>query len=201
MDRQTFDTLVKRKRKCLHGACTDNQPPSMPLPPPIVSDPKVSAFANPQSYLPSSLFERAVYVSKYTQQMNDLAAEMFNVQQELINYQQEIDAGSHRGVGQYIQEGNQLLQQLSYHQDRARHKQVMHNHLNLNDLQMLYNHAVYFQNQTGTPHPPNHPKDASATNSKTALVEALTHTEDGYGLEPMAVLQYYHTLQPQPSTT
>ena len=203
---EQFDEMVKLKRKgggrvkkCKPGQPCRDQKPSPGAPPiPVPTDPERSAFAAPGTFIPTSIFQRATTTGDYVRQLSDLSSEMFNVQKELVDYQNRINSGSHSGLGQYINEGNQLLQQLNYHHDRTRHKQILHQHLNLSDLQMLYNHAVHFRNQAGMPHPPSHPKDSSLATSRTALIEALTHEYDGYGHEPMGVLQYYHSLSSPP---
>ena len=194
---EDFDNLVKLKRKggrikrCRPGEpCSDQQPPPGTPPVPVASDPDPSRIGA----VPETLFKRASRINAYTIQLNDLAQEMLKTQTELIQYQNQISAGSHSGLGQYINEGNQLIQQLTYHTDRTRHKQVMHQHLSLDDLRMLYDHAVHYRTQSGQSHPPSHPRNSAVVNNKTHLIEALTNANE-YALEPMGVLQYYHGLQ------
>jgi hypothetical protein len=187
------DKKVKLKRlnlkKCRRGQpCESQQPRSDALVAPVATNPEESRIGD----LPDSIYMRANRIGAYTTQLNSLSDSLLKTQTELINYQHQIDVGSHAGVGHYISEGNHLIQQLTYHTDRTRHKQVLHQHLNLDDLRMLYDHAVHYRNQSGQPHPSHHPFNSSAANNKTHLIESLTND---YALEPMAVLQYYHNLQ------
>lgn len=205
---ENFDELVKKKRKCKksrecsqkfskNDTTSDN---TYKLSPPktVTEEPEKSAF---EGYsLPSSLFGVANRIGTYTQRLNDLSSQLFNVQSELINFQNRISDGSHIGLGEYVNQGNDIMQQLIYHNDRNRHKTVLHKHLNLDDLRMLYTHAVQYRNNTGQLHPENHPKNPSSTNNKTLLIEAMT---EDYELDPMGILQYYHNYsqqnEPEPS--
>ena len=203
---EDFDELVKLKRKgggrvkkCKPGEpCRDQQPTPSAPPIPDPTDPERSAFAAPGTFYPVSLFTSAQRVGNYTTQLNDLATEMGRVQAELTNYTTRIAGGTHSGLGNYVQQGNQLMTNLQYHHDRTTRKQDLHSYLNLSDLQLLYDHAVYYRGQSGNPHPPSHPIDPRSVNSRTALIEALTHRTDGYGAEPMQLLQYYHSLTTTP---
>ena len=202
---EQFDELVKLKRrggrvkKCKPGEpCRDQQatPSAPPIPEP--TDPERSAFAAPGTFYPVSLFTSAQRVGDYTTKLADLATEMGRVQTELTNYQKRIAGGTHAGLGSYLAQGNKIMRGLQYHYDRTTHKQDLHSHLNLSDLQLLYDHAVYYRGQTGNPHPPNHPIDPLTVNSKTALIEALTQPTTGYNAAPMQLLQYYHSLTTPP---
>lgn len=202
---EQFDELVKLKRrggrvkKCKPGVpCRDEQPTPVAPPIPEPTDPERSAFAAPGTFYPVSLFTSAQRVGDYTHQLNDLAGEMGRVQNELANYTTRIAGGTHSGLGSYVEQGNRIMSGLQSHHDRTRHKQDLHSHLSLSDLQMLYDHAVYYRGESGNPHPPSHPIDARFVNSRTALIEALTHKTSGYGAEPMQLLQYYHSLTAPP---
>ena len=206
---EQFDEMVKLKRKgggrvqkCKPGQpCRDQKPPPGEPPVPVATDPEQSAFAAPGTFYPVSLFTSAQRVGDYTTQLNDLAGEMVRVQNELTNYQTRVVGGTHSGLGTYIEQGNRIMSGLQYHHDRTRHKQTLHSHLNLTDLQFLYDHAVYYRGVSGNPHPLNHPIDPRTVNSRTALIEALTHRTEGYGAEPMQLLQYYHSLTTPPPPT
>lgn len=198
---EQFDEMVKLKRKgggrvkkCKPGeSCRDQHPPPGAPPLPIATDPEPSRIG----VVPERMFKRANRINAYTIQLNDLAAELLKTQTELIDYQKTISGGSHAGLGQFINEGNQLIKQLTYHTDRTRHKQIMHQHLSIDDLRMLYEHAVYYRTESGHPHPPSHPRSSAAVNNKTHLIEALTNADE-YALEPMGILQYYHSFTSPP---
>jgi hypothetical protein len=164
-------------------------------PPPVAADPEVSAFLHPANRLPASMFTSATNVGHYTQRLTDLTNEIAGVQMDLADYQARIDGGSHVGLGQFVQEGNNIVAGLTRLHDRTSQQKTMHSHLNLADLQLLYGHAVTHVDRYGGNHPPTHPRDPTTYTSRTALIEALTSE---YAFEPMDLLQYYHQLQNAP---
>ena len=194
--RVEYDRLVRKRKKCrTSGSCVETRVAQGAPAPPVAADPEVSAFLHPANRLPASMFTSATNVGHYTQRLTDLTNEIAGVQMDLADYQARIDGGSHVGLGQFVQEGNNIVAGLTRLHDRTSQQKTMHSHLNLADLQLLYGHAVTHVDRYGGNHPPTHPRDPTTYTSRTALIEALTSE---YAFEPMDLLQYYHQLQNAP---
>ena len=195
--RVEYDRLVRKRKKCRTsgGSCVETRGGQGATPPPVAADPEVSAFLHPAQRLPASMFTSATNVGHYTQRLTDLTNEIAGVQMDLADYQARIDGGSHVGLCQFIQEGNSIVAGLTRLHDRTSQQKTMHSHLNLNDLQLLYDHAVAHVDRHGGNHPPSHPRNPTSYTSRTAIIEALTSE---YAFEPMDLLQYYHQLQNAP---
>ena len=194
--RAEYDRLVRKRKKCrTSGSCVETRVGQGATPPPIAADPEISAFLHPANRLPASMFTSAINVGHYSKRLTDLTNEIAGVQMDLADYQARIDGGSHVGLGQFVQEGNNIVAGLTRLHDRTSQQKTMHSHLNLADLQLLYGHAVTHVDRYGGNHPPTHPRDPTTYTSRTALIEALTSE---YAFEPMDLLQYYHQLQNAP---
>ena len=197
LTRVEYDRLVRKRRKCRSGGSCDSpgrQRPQGASAPPVASGPEVSAFLHPTSRLPASMFQTPINVGKYTQRLADLSNEIAGVQLDLAQYQTRVAGGSHEGLGHFIEQGNTIVAGLSSLHDRTSQQRTMHQHLNIRDLQLLYQHAVNHVNNLGGTHPASHPRNPATYTSRTALVEALTD-KSHYGFEPLDILQYYHQLQ------
>ena len=197
VSRSEYDSIVTKRRKCTpRGGCKPRMEVAQGSPaPPVASGPEVSAFLHPNNRLPPSMFQNPINVGKYTQRLAELSNEIAGVQLDLSNYQTRIAGGSHAGLGHYIQQGNTIVAGLSSLHDRTSQQRTMHQHLSLQDLQLLYSHAVNHVKNVGGNHPASHPRNPGTYTSRTALVEALTDKTQ-YGFEPLDVLQYYHQLPP-----
>ena len=174
--RVEYDRLVRKRKKCRTsgGSCVETRGGQGATPPPVAADPEVSAFLHPAQRLPASMFTSATNVGHYTQRLTDLTNEIAGVQMDLADYQARIDGGSHVGLGQFVQEWNNIVAGLTRLHDRTSQQKTMHSHLNLNDLQLLYDHAVAHVNRYGGNHPPSHPRNPTSYTSRTAIIEALT---------------------------
>ena len=192
VSQKQLDFLVKQKRKCRPGKpCHDTLEQSqVTIAPPVTTDSELSAFRVPADFMPVSMSTAATRIKHYSDSMHDLTDEITKVQDQITSYQTRTDT---TGFGPYIEEGQLLNQHLTEHRNVVRHKGLMHRNLKLDDLRLLYTHAVNGRINQGVAHPPNHPMNPNTVHNKAFLIEALT---EDYGYDPLGILSFHNNLPP-----
>jgi hypothetical protein len=129
-------------------------------------------------------------LSRYIREIRHLGKQLKEANEQQQDYLDRIQAGSTSGLGEHVNEGIALIDALNYHHDRVQQKQLLHN-LKMPELKMLYDHYDAAHILAGRPQPPNHPLTNAERRTKLNLVESLT---EGYGYEPLEVLQTYEDI-------
>ena len=200
---EALDRKVRRKKKCKPGhLCPTGEDDDVKGPTlPQTFDPEKSAF----EHLGVRAYERSRSVAEYRTKMDALIAQMQQVEDELLKYDARIAAGSTGGLGDYVKEGQQLQQVLQHHHSVLRHKEYAFREITTPEAVELYNRytARFNTHFPNKPHPNNHPKSYSAASrpSRTGIIEDLTNEyPEGYGLEPMSLVEGALMLRGQPSS-
>jgi len=193
VSRAEYDRLVRKRKKCRPGdPCFTRQndhSQAAPHKPPIASDPApLPAIGNLPGYL--NVPSKAMHGFQY--KVSDLAGHITNIHNLITGLENEIIAGSTRGLGSHLADAQAHLTALNYYRQREQNKIDLYR-FNIDELRQMYQRAVTVRTNSGNPHPVSHPKNIyTDLASKAGFIEALT---EDYGYEPMHIIQAYHHRQ------
>ena len=185
--RAQYDRLVRKRKRCLPGdPCFTSQGEQGAPQPPVAKDPDaLQTIDNLPGYLnvPSKSFHNIQY------KVNDLSGHITNIHSLITGLENEIIAGSTKGLGPHLTDARAHLTALNYYHQREQNKIDLYR-LNIHELRQMYQRAVTVRANSGNPHPVAHPKNIyTDIASKAGFIEALT---EDYGYEPMHIIQAYH---------
>jgi hypothetical protein len=189
-DQEAYDLLVKKKRKQLR-----NQQPNqggdeyqhsvVNTDIEAIPNPEVSPF---QGYtIPASARVKAVYPYDFGGKVKELKAEIRKAQADMQAITDRLPKDAQKGIGQFLLDGDEVVQKLSNMMNREEHKQELVA-LKIDELRGLYTMAKARHETKSIPHPASHPLDPNTIKSKTALVNMIT---TDYRYSPIEVWRYY----------
>lgn len=191
--RVEYDRLVRKRRKCRPGdPCftrQDDHSQANPHSPPTASDPVALP---PIGKLPGYLNVPSKSFHNFQYKVSDLSGHITNMHNLITGLEDEILAGSTKGIGSHLTDARAHLTALNYYHQREQHKVDLYR-LGLDELRQMYQRAVTLRANSGNPHPMSHPKNVyTDLGSKAGFIEALT---EDYGYEPIHIIQAYHHRQ------